>query len=106
MFVGPGRHKYLNWPRDSLSLHLSQWNIISITLVFCGWILLFTTPRAVVLSVCIGLRGCGWPISCRVILADTASHALMQRSPISASVADVTTALISCAMFNTAPLSG
>ena len=30
------------------------------------------TPRAVVLSVCLGVICCGWPISSRVILISTA----------------------------------
>ena len=56
------------------------------------------------LSVCIGVRGCGCPISSSVLRAGTASRPLMNIAPISASAADVITALIIWAMFSTAPL--
>ena len=51
-----------------------------------------------------GVCGCGWPISTIVILYGTASHALMNISLISVSAADVITALMIFAMFNTTPL--
>ena len=64
------------------------------------------TPRAVVLSVCIGVLGCGCPISMRAILAGMASRAFMNNAPISASAADDMTAFIIWATFSTAPLLG
>ena len=36
---------------------------MSIAFVHRGWMLLVTTPSAVLLLVCIGMGGCGWPIS-------------------------------------------
>ena len=59
------------------SQHHSQWNLMSMALVHRGCMLLFTTPRAVVLSVCMGVWGCLWPISVSVIHCGTASRALM-----------------------------
>ena len=51
-----------------------------------------------------GVRGWGWPISTSVVCCGTASFALMNIATIPASTADVITALMICAMFNTAPL--
>ena len=62
--------------------------------------------RAIVLSVCIGIFGCGCPISIRAILAGMASRAFMNNAPISASAADDMTAFIIWATFSTAPLLG
>jgi hypothetical protein len=42
-----------------------------------GCMLLFTTPRAVLLSVCMGVGGCLWPISASVWHCGTALRALM-----------------------------
>ena len=63
-----------------------------------------TKPRAVVLSVWIGVGGCTWPISSAVILAGMACLELMKSAPISASAADDTTDLMICAIFSTALL--
>ena len=79
---------------------------MSMALVLLGWRFRFTTPNAVVLSVCIGVGGWGCPISSRVVLAGMASRAFMNNAPISASAADDMTALMICATFNTAPLLG
>jgi len=79
---------------------------MSIALVRLGWILLFITPSAVELSVWMGVRGCGWPISRSICLMCTASFALIYNAPNSASAADDITALIICEMFRIAPLLG
>ena len=59
---------------------------------------------AVALSVWMGVRGCGCPISSSVCRIDTAVLALMNSAPNSASAADDITAFIICKIFNTAPL--
>ncbi len=46
-----------------------------IALVSLGWMLLFTTPSAVLLSVCIGMGSCLCPIS--LLSCGMALHALM-----------------------------
>ena len=74
-------------------------------LVHYGCMLLFMTPRAVVLLVCMGVWGCLWPISVSVICCGTASRVLMPSAPSSASAAEDITALMSCARLRTAPLS-
>ncbi len=56
--------------------------------------LLFTTPSAVVLSVCIGVGGCLCLEYSSVFRAGMASRQLMKRVPISASTADEMTALM------------
>ena len=66
---------------------------------------LFTTPKAVVLSICIGVGGCGCLKNLRTCLAGTASQQLMNSAPISASAAkDI--ALIICDIVCIAPLLG
>lgn len=77
---------------------------MSIGLVRLGWIVLLTTPRAVELSVCIGVGGCLCPISLRRCRIGTASRELMKRAPSSASAADDITALMIWAIVSTAPL--
>ena len=66
--------------------------------------LLFTTPSAVVLSVCIGVGGCLCPRKSRVCRAGMASLQLMYRAPILASAADDMTALMICEIVRMAPL--
>ena len=61
---------------------------MSITSVAFGVIMLVRTPCAVELSVWIGVRGCGWPISLRVVLTGTANFALMNIAPSLASATD------------------
>ena len=51
-------------------------------------ILLVTTPSAVVLSVCIWVSGCLWPIVSNARSAGIAYLQLMKRAPNSASAAD------------------
>ena len=79
---------------------------MSIALVLFGWILLDTTPIAVLLPVCIGVLGCLCPNSSKVFLMGTASLALKYIPPSSASAADDITALIIFATVCTAPLLG
>ncbi len=77
---------------------------MSIAFICCGWMLLLTTPRAVLLLVCIGVGGCGCPISSRSWRCGTASHALMYSVPSLALAAEDMTSLMSWAMLSTAPL--
>ncbi len=69
-----------------------------------GIILLVSRSCAVLLSVCIGVGGWGWPSSLSVWRMETAVFALMKRAPSSASTADDMTAHIICKMLRTAPL--
>lgn len=71
-----------------------------------GWMLLFTIPQAVELSVWMGVGGWGCPISSRICLIYTVSLALVHSAPSSASAADDMTALMICAMFRMDPLGG
>ena len=41
----------------SIFLHLSQWNLMSMAFFLFGCIVFFTTPKAVVLSIWIGVGG-------------------------------------------------
>ena len=77
---------------------------MSIALVRFGVILPLTILSAIALSVCSGVCGCLCPISSRMILMYTASRAMMYMPASSASVADVMTCLMICAMLRTAPL--
>jgi hypothetical protein len=77
---------------------------MSMALSALGKILLVSSACAVALSVCIGVRGCGWPSSMRVCHMETAVFALMNRAPNSSSTADDMTAQIICEMLRTAPL--
>jgi hypothetical protein len=94
----------LNCPCASQSRN--QWKRMSIALVRFGCILLLITPSAVVLSVWIGVRGCGWPISSSMFRKCTASFVLMNYEPSSASAAEDITALMIVAMVRIAPLLG
>jgi hypothetical protein len=60
---------------------------------FC-FTVLFMIPSAVLLSVCIGVAGCGWFNSSNVIRIGTASFAFIYNPPHSASAADCITDLI------------
>jgi hypothetical protein len=66
--------------------------------------LLFTTPSAVVLSVCMGVGGCLCPKYSSVCQAGMASLQLMSRAPISASAADEMINLMICKIVRSAPL--
>ena len=52
---------------------------------------LFTIPTAVVLSIWIGIRGCGWPNSVSIRRTTLASWALRNRAPSSALAAEAAT---------------
>ena len=69
-----------------------------------GMILLVSRSFAVLLSIWIGVRGWGWPISSRVWRIETAVFAFINKAPSSASAADDMTARMICEMFRTAPL--
>ena len=77
---------------------------MSIALVRLGVIFPLYILSAAALSVCSGMAGCGCPISLRMILMYTASLAMMYSAASSASVADVMTCLMMCAILSTAPL--
>ena len=79
---------------------------MSIALVRFGCILLLISPSAVVLSVWIGVLGWGWPISSSIWRRWTASFALMNSAPSSASAAHDITALMIVAIVRIAPLLG
>ena len=79
---------------------------MSIALVRVGWILLDTTPIAVLLSVCIGVLGCLCPNFSKVFLIGTASLALKYNPPSPVSAAEDMTALIIFATVCTAQLLG
>ena len=68
--------------------------------------LLWTTPCAVILSVCIGVGGCVCHISSSDWCDGMAYFQLTKSAPSSASVADDMTALIILSIVNTAPLLG
>ena len=67
-------------------------------------ILLVTTQSAVVLSVCIGVGGCLWPIVSNAWRAGIVYLQLMRRAPNSASAAEDMTALMICEIVRTDPL--
>ena len=77
---------------------------MSIALFHLGCILPLHTASDVALSVSNGVEGCLWPISVNTIPIYTASRAMMYNAANSASVADVMTCLMMCAMLSTAPL--
>ena len=56
--------------------------------------MLFKIPTHVLLSVCIGVGGCGCPISCKISLIILACWALRNSVPKSASAADEATSLM------------
>ena len=68
--------------------------------------LLVMNPSAVVLSVCIGVGGCLWPIVSNARRAGIASLQLMKRAPNSASAAEDMTAFMICEMVRMYPLFG
>ena len=73
-------------------------------LVAFSCILLLAIPFAVVLSVCIGVGGCGCPISSIRFCCGIACFALMNNPAISALAADESTAFMTDDTFNSAPL--
>jgi hypothetical protein len=77
---------------------------MSMAFVQRGWILLLTTPSAMLLWVWVGVGGWMWPISARCWRMGTALRALMYKAPSSVSAAKDITALMSWAMLRTALL--
>ena len=76
---------------------------MSIALVLLGCILLFTTPMAVLLSLCMGVCGYLWLISCKCSLQLCLS-CIDEKTPSSASAANDMTALTIVDTLSTAPL--
>ncbi len=66
-----------------------------------GTMILFVTPTAVKLSVCIGLHGCGHPMSMRVCRWGTNSRAAIKSAASSALAADSMTNLMMVAIVRT-----
>jgi hypothetical protein len=79
-----------NWP--CLLRHHTQWKCISMALSAFGNILLVSSACAVVLSVCIGVRSCGWLSSVSIWLIKMAVFVFMNMAPNYAFVADDMTA--------------
>ena len=77
---------------------------MSIAFNACSILLLVSRSCVVLLSVCIGVGGWGWPSSLSVWRMETAVFALMKRAPSSAYVVDDMTAHIICKMLRMAPL--
>jgi hypothetical protein len=71
-----------------------------------GWMLLLTTPNAVLLLVWIGVLGCLWHISLSSWCIGIALRALMYSAPSSASAALDMTAFRILEMLRIAPLFG
>ncbi len=69
-----------------------------------GNILLVSSVCTIALSVCIGVRDCGWPSLISVCQIDTTVCAWMNRAPKSASTVDDMTARIICDILRMAPL--
>ena len=70
----------------------------------CRLTVLFVIPTAVALSQCMGVGGCGCPISCRMSLMILTSCALRNRAPSSASAAEAATSLRTEHRLRIAPL--
>ena len=79
---------------------------MSTPLVRLGVIVPLTILSAITLSIWGGVGGCACTSSLRIILMCTDSLAMMYRPDSSASVADIMTCLMMCAMLITAPLFG
>ena len=79
---------------------------MSIAFVRFGCTFLLVTASTIALLVCTGVGGCLCPISSRMIRMYIALQAIMYSALSSASVADVITCLIMCAMMSTALLLG
>ena len=79
---------------------------MSIDLIRLLTMLFVTNPSAVVLSVCIGVGRCLWPIVSNAWRAGIASLQLMKRDPNYASAAEDMTAFMICEMVRTDPLFG
>ena len=79
---------------------------MSIDLVALETILLLMRPSAVLLSVCMGVLCCGWPISSSVLRMGTYVAAFKNNAPSSASADDDITLRMIVDRFSTAPLFG
>ena len=79
---------------------------MSIGVVLLGCTLLLTTPLAVGFLVWMGVSGRGRSISVNIFLMWTASLALINSSPNSASTTEDITALMICAILWMIPLLG
>ena len=79
---------------------------MSMAFVHLGCTLLLMMPSAVELSVWMGVRGCGCPISSNIIRSSTALHAFMYNPPNSAYDAEDMTDFIISAKFGIGPLGG
>ena len=66
---------------------------------------LLVNPTAVELSVCIGVWGCGQPISMSLLRSGIIFLAVIYSAAISASYADAIIVIMICAIFKTGPLS-
>ena len=66
--------------------------------------LLLAIPHAVELSTCIGIAGCGWPISSSVVRNIVASFMLVNRPAVSALAAEDTTTQMTPVGVKMAPL--
>ena len=77
---------------------------MSIALVHLGWMMLMTTPRAVELSICMGVGGFGCPSSVSRCSCGIASRALVYSAPSLALAAEDMTGLMICVRVKTVPL--
>ena len=68
-------------------------NLISMDQERCFLIVSFAIPAAVMLSQCMGVASCGWPISCKVSRIILPSLQFRNNAPNSASAYDATTNL-------------
>ena len=90
-FSWPGCHCMSMTP--FLTWSVTQKTLISIDRERCFLIVSFEISVAVMLSQCMGVAGCGWPISCKVSRIILPSLKLINNAPNSASAADATTNL-------------
>ena len=84
----------------------SQCSFMSINFIHLLAMLLVTTPREVVLLVCIGVGGCLWPMVSNAWRAGITSLQLMKRAPNSTSDAEDMNAFMICEIVKTDPLFG
>src|SRR5688500_9896374 len=73
------------------SLSQIQWNLISIAHDRLFFMVLLVSPEADALSVLMGVGGCIWPSSAKVVQIDTASCPLRKMAPTSALAAEAIT---------------
>ena len=85
-------------------LSLNQYNCMSMTLVCFVLIFQLMTSSAMELSVWSRVGGCVWPSSSSMIRIYTVSRTIIHKPFNSASVSDVMTCVMMCAMLRMAPL--